>query len=60
MQVKEIENVAKEELLDEKETRAKEALKSKLKEIEKAEKLTSKLKEDYKELLEKIIADLPE
>lgn len=58
MLVKELEAAARKEIAEEKVDLAKDVLKSRILEIEKAEKVLSKLKGQYTDLLDKSVDDI--
>lgn len=58
MQVINLEKEAQKELQNEKETMAKETIKERIKEIESAERIMAKLKNQYADLLVKDVEDI--
>ena len=58
MQLGELEEQAKRDLAEEKESMAKEILKQRIEEIERTERILNKLKNQYEELLNKSVEDL--
>ena len=60
MLIKELEELARQELEDEKIDIAKDVLKSRIIEIDNAEKILGKLKKQYSNLLEQSVGDIAE